>query len=334
MKNAVIFIVLLCSIRIFPQSGMYLLTQFPPIAKSTCIIDTLELESYHSQLNKVTRQLDSLCAIRKAALEERIQKVKPEIEKNIAQDFKLSDSDLKKLKQKKLSEAEKKNLMDKMLKEKANISMKQIEQLKKMKKEGNKEGIRNWADAYQTQMVSEMVSGDSTKTPELIEFEKNLSKNKELSDLVKEQKLIIDRIAAVDKRITNKMMEFRIEDSVQTEILKTSIEPLEKELSEDNLDDNARKSIWMQIATFKLAYCEKISPMFIDIINDLRLSTEPLIPTYDRLEIVNAEINAKTMGLKEWPVDPGLMQLEAVKSLAHAIAEVYKYTIVPPDLNK
>ena len=71
--------------------------------------------------------------------------------------------------------------------------MKQIEQLKKMNKEGNKEGMLNWAEAYQTQQIAEMVSGDSTKTPELIEFEKNLEKNKELNDLMKEQKQIIDR---------------------------------------------------------------------------------------------------------------------------------------------
>jgi len=310
---------------------MFFLTQFPSPAKSICLIDTVELEIYHSKLDKVTRQLDSLCALRKTALEERIQNVKPDVEKNIAQDFNLSDSDLKKLKQKKLSDAEKKALMDKMLKDKANISMKQIEQLKKMKKDGNKEGIRNWAEAYQTQQIAELVSGDSTKTPEMIEFEKNLSKNKELNDLMKEQKQIIDRIAAVDKRITNKMIEFNKEDSIQTEILNTNVKPLEKELTKDGLDENARRNIYIQIMMYKYAYCEKISPMYIDIINDMRISTEPLIPTYDRLEIVNAEINAKTLGLKEWPTDPGLMQLEAVKSLAHAIASVYKYTIVPPE---
>lgn len=330
MKKIFIFFVLLCSIEIYSQSGMSFLTQFPALAKSTCIIDTVELDIYHSQLSKVTRQLDSLCALRRAALEERIKKIKPEVEKNIAQDFNLSDADLQKLKQKKLSEAEKKALMDKMLKDKANISMRQIEQLKKMKKEGNKEGIHNWAEAYQTQQMAELVSGDSTKTPELIEFEKSLSKNKELNDLMQEQKQIIDRIAAVDKRIANKMMEFTKEDSIQAEIRNRNNEPLEQMLTKSDLNGDQRKTILMKIATNYLIYCEKISPMYIDIINDLRISTEPLIPTYDRLEIVNAEINAKTLGLKEWPVDPGLMQLEAVKGLAHAIAGVYKYTIVPP----
>ena len=187
------------------------------------------------QLDRVTRPLDSLCALRKAKLEERIQKVKPVVEKNIAQDFNLSDSDLQKLKNKKLSAAEKKALMDKMLKDKANISMKQIEQLKKMKKEGNKEGILNWAEAYQTQQIAEMVSGDSTNTPELIEFEKNLEKNKELNDLMKEQKQIIDRIAAVDKRITNKMIEFNKEDSIETAILEKNNEPLEEMLTKGDL---------------------------------------------------------------------------------------------------
>ena len=333
MKKIFVFLALLCSIQIYSQSGMYFLTQFPAPAKSICINDSITLQNYHKQLSIVTLQLDSLCTIRKAALEERIQKVKPDVEKNIAQDFNLSESDLQKLKNKNLSAAEKKALMDKMLKDKADISMKQIEQLKKMKKEGNKEGIQNWADAYSTQKMSEMMSGDSTKTPEQIEMEKNLSKNKELNDLMKEQKQITDRIAAVNKRITNKMIEFNKEDSIQTDIRNRNNEPLEEMLTKSDLNSDQRKTILMKIATNHLIYCEKISPMYIDIINDLRISTEPLIPTYDRLEIVNAEINAKTLGLKEWPTDPGLMQLEAVKSLAHAIAGVYKYTIVPPELD-
>jgi len=101
-------------------------------------------------------------------------------------------------------------------------------------------------------------------------------------------------------------------------------------LTKGDLSRDQRQTILIKIATNHLIYCEKISPMYIDIINDMRLSTEPLIPTYDRLELINAEINAKTLGLKEWPVDPGLMQLEAVKGLAHAIAGVYKYTLLPP----
>lgn len=333
MKKSLVLCLLLCSFQIYSQSGMFLLTQFPNLPRPICITDTLELQRFHSQHLIVTRQLDSLYGIRKKALEERIKNIKPDVEKNIAQDFNLSDSDVQKLKNKKLSAAEKKAMMDKMLKDKADISMKQIEQLKKMKKEGNKEGILDWAEAYQTQRIGELVSGDSTKTPELIEFEKNLAKNKELNDWIKEQKQIIDRIAAVDKRITNKMLEFHIEDSTEAAIRDSNNAPLEKMLVEDDLNNDQRQTILIKIATNNLIYCEKISPMYIEIITDLKVSTEPLIPTYNRLEIVNAEINAKSLGLKEWPTDPGFMELEAVRKLAHAIADVFKYTIIPPKQN-
>lgn len=332
MKKIFFFILLLYTITGYSQTGMELLIQLPSLPSPICITDTVELERFHTQLRKVTRQLDSLSELRRAKLEDRIKNVNSEVEKNIAQDFNLSESDLQKLKQKKLSDSEKKALMDKMLKDKANISMKQIEQLKKMKKEGNKEGIRNWAEAYQTQQMAGLVSGDSTKTPEMIEFEKNLAKNKDLNDLMKEQKLIIDRIAVVDKRITNKMIEFHKVDSIETAARDNCIKPLEEQLTKYP-DESLKQNLMMQIAMCHLAYCEKISPMYIDIITDLKLSTEPLIPTYNRLEIINAEINAKTLGLKEWPTDPGLMELEAVKSLAHAIADVFKYTLVPPSRN-
>jgi hypothetical protein len=275
--------------------------------------------------------LDSLCELRKKELEERIKKLKPDIEKNIAKDYGLSDSDVQKLKNKKISDKEKKALMEKMLQEKTQISLGEIEQLKKMKKGKNKEGLLAWSDAYTTQKMAEMTTGDSTKTPEQIEMEKNLEKNAKLNNLMKEQKTIVDRIAAVDKRITNKMIEFNIEDSAQTYILNKNVKPLEKMLMEDYPTKEQQRVIYEKMALLHLNYCNKISPMYMDIIRDLRVSTEPILPLYDKLEILNAEINAKTMGIKEWPTSPGLMQLDAVSSLAHAIADIYKYTIVIPN---
>lgn len=331
MKKILIPVLVLFSVQLFAQTGMSILAKFPSLPNSTCIADTTEMNIYHKQLRKVTRELDSLCELRKKELEERIKKLKPDIEKNIAKDYGLSDSDVQKLKNKKISDKEKKALMEKMLQEKTQISLGEIEQLKKMKKEKNKEGIQNWADAYTTQKMAEMTTGDSTKTPEQIEMEKNLEKNAKLNNLMKEQKIIVDRIAAVDKRITNKMIEFNIEDSTQTYILNKNVKPLEKMLMEDYPTKEQQRVIYEKIALHHLNYCNKISPMYMDIIRDLRVSTEPILPLYDKLEILNAEINAKTMGIKEWPTSPGLMQLDAVSSLAHAIADIYKYTIVIPN---
>jgi hypothetical protein len=314
----------------FSQTGYDYLKRFPTLPEPKCITDTIELNIFNKALWKLTNELDSLCKLRKDNLEARIEQVKPNVEKNIAQEYGLSNTDLQKLKNKKLSKEEKKKIADQMMQNKANISMAEIEQLKKMKKEGNKEGIQNWADAYSTQKMAEMTSGDSTKTPEQIEMEKNLTKNKKLNDLMLEQKDLVDRIDAVNKRYTNKMIEFNKEDSIQTAKLDRMIKPLEKMLTEDNLSGDQRRGIEIEIATHRLNYCNKISPMYMDIIRDIRYSSEPLLPVYDRLEVVNAELNAATLGLNEWPTDPGLMQLEAVKGLAHTIASIFKYTIIPP----
>ena len=330
MKNILVFLVILCSSPIVSQTGMSLLAKFPSLPNSVCIADTAEMNLYHKELRKVTSKLDSLCELRKKELEDRINKIKPDMEKNIAKEYGLSDADVHKLKNKKISDAEKKAIMEKMLQEKTGISMGEIEQLQKMKKEKNKEGILAWSDAYTTQQMANMTTGDSTKTPEQLEMEKNLEKNSKLYDLMKEQKLLADRIHAVNQKYGNRMKEFYLEDSIQTENLNRNIKPLEKRLTEENLTNDEQIAIYQSIATHRLNYCNKISPMYMDIIRDLKFSTEPLLPLYDRLEIINAEINAKTMGMKEWPTSPGLMELEAVRSLAHAIADIYKYTLVIP----
>lgn len=332
MQKILSFLFMICSIQLFSQTGQAYLQKFPSLPDSKCIADTAEIKEFNFRLSEVTNQLDSIYRLRKYNLEERIKHIQPNVEKKIAQDYDLSNADLQKLKNKKLSKEEKKRIAYQMMQNKANISMEEIEQLKKMKKEGNKEGIQGWAEAYSTQKMSELISGDSTKTPELLEIEKDQVKNKKLNDLTKEQSDLVNRIDAVNKRFSNKMIEFTKEDSIQSAELKKNIEPLEKMLIEEDLTPEQRRDIEIKIATYQFNYCNKLSPMYMDIIKDFRLSFEPLLPLYDRLEVVNAKINAITLGLEEWPIDPGLMQLEAVNGIAHSIASIFKYTMIPPSM--
>jgi len=330
MKKIFIAVLYLVSGQILAQTGESFFAQLPPVPNSTCMVDTTAKRIYKDQVGKVSIQLADLIREKKNKVQKDIDDLKPDIEKNIAKEYGLSDSDVQKLKNKKISKAEKKALMEKMLQENAQISMGEIEQLKKMKKDGNKEGIQNWADAYSTQKMAEMTTGDSTKTPEQVEMEKNLEKNSNLNDLVKEQKILVDRIHAVDKKYANQMIELNIEDSIQTEILNNNLEPLRKQLLNYPTKDQ-QKEIYTQMALYYYSYCEKMSPRYMNIIRELKIAMEPLLPDYNRLEILNAEINKITTDVKDWPTSLGLMQLEAVQGIANAMASVYRYEREIPD---
>jgi len=313
-------------VQIYSQTGAYFYSRLPDLPGAVCVVDTSFRGQFMRQLALVGKQLDEVYFKKKKEVQKEADNLKPEMEKKIAKDSGLSDADIQKLKNKNLSKEEKKKIADKMLQNKANISMEEIERLKKTSKEGKEA----WAEAYSTEIMANMSSGDSVKTEEQIKMEKELETNTKLNELVKEQKLIIDRIHAVDNKYANKMTELRKEDSIQTVILETKLKPLRKQL-ENYPSKEQQKSIYQEMAGHYLTYCNKLSPMNINMIADAKNSLAPLLPEYDRLEEVNTEINKIMFGAKDGLNSPGLMQLGAVKSLIDIMAGAYSYTI-PQDI--
>ncbi len=322
MKKILIAVMCFLSVQIFSQTGEYFYSRLPDLPAAVCVVDTSFQGQFMRQLGSVSKQLDEVYSKKKKEVQKEADNLKPEMEKKIAKDSGLSDADIQKLKNKNLSKEEKKKIADKMMQNKANISMEEIERLKKMSKEGKEA----WAEAYSTEMMATMQSGDSVKTEEQIKMEKELEKNSKINELVKEQKLIIDRVHAVDKKFANKMEELRKEDSIQTVILEAKLKPLRKQL-ENYPSKEQQKSIYQQMAGYYLTYCNKLSPMNINMIADAKNSLAPLLPEYDRLEKLNTEINKIMFGAKDGLNSPGLMQLGAVKSLIDIMAGAYSYTI-------
>lgn len=326
MKRILIAVMCFLSVQIYSQTGIYFYNRLPELPGPVCEVDTSFKGQFMRQLSDIGQQVDEVYFKKKKEVEKEAENLKPEMEKKLAKDSGLSDADIQKLKDKKLSKEEKKKIADKMLQNTANISMGEIERLKKMSKEGKEA----WAEAYNTEMMATMQSGDSVKTEEQIKMEKELQKNSKLNEFVKEQKLILDRIHAVDIKYANKMTELRREDSIQTVILEEKLKPLRKQL-ENYPSKEEQKAIYKSMFGHYLTYCNKLSPMNINIIADVKNSLAPLLPEYDRLEEVNTEINKIMFGAKDGLNSPGLMQLGAVKSLIDIMAGAYSYTI-PQDI--
>jgi type I site-specific restriction endonuclease len=326
MKKILIALMCFFYVQIYSQTGASFYSKLPDMPGAICLADTLFRGQFERQLSSVSVQLDEVYSKKKKEVQKEADDFKPEMEKKIAKDSGLSDADIQKLKNKNLSKEEKKKIADKMMQNKANISMEEIERLKKMSKEGKEA----WAEAYSTEVMADMQSGDSVKTEEQIKMEKELEKNTKLNELVKEQKLIIDRIYAVDKKYANQMEELRKEDSIQTIILEAKLEPLRKQLLGYPTKEQ-QKSIYKSMFGYYLTYCNKLSPMNINMIANAKESLEPLLPEYDRLEELNTEINKIMLGAKDGLNSPGLMQLGAVKSLISIMAGTYSYTI-PQDI--
>jgi hypothetical protein len=310
----------------FAQEAYFFMSKIPPLPGNACSMDSMQQRLYKDDVNQLLQDLSDAISPRKKAIKTDVENSREQIEKNMAQQYGLSNADIQKLKNKELSKEEKKAIADKMLQEKTGISMDEVEDLKKMSKEGKKA----WAEGYSAQqMANAMPNADGGKTEEQIEMEKEQVKNKKMFDLLQEQKLITDRIHASNIKYVNRMRELDKEDSVALWILAPDMKPLLERLNEmgspSDEENEEAKSIRSQLRKLEMVYCEKLTPHLIDIIGDCLTDLHKFMPDYKRLEEITAELSKTMPGINKDFSSPGLFQLEAVKSYVELLRHTFKY---------
>jgi hypothetical protein len=325
MKKLSLVILLTCMLfsNAYPQLASSFLANIPDLPKDPCLMTEEQQHEFNNQVNILLKELEEVISPKKKAIEKEAVGSRNEIEKKMVQEYGLSNAELQKLKNKELSKEEKKAIADKMLQEKTGISMEEVEDLKKMSKEGKKA----WAEGYATQQMAMMTPNtDGSKSEEQIDMEKNLVKNRKMHDLMQEQQVLVNRIAASDKKFAIRMIELEKEDSIASILLKVQLEPLLEKLSEDpQPTDDERDQIMLVIRRHEKNYCQTLSPQLMDIYDETLISLKKLMPDFKRLEEINADLNKNLIGVNKDLSSPGLFELEAVDSYVHLLLNTFKY---------
>lgn len=320
---AVIVISIFIVSKLNAQSAYDFLGRIPGVPTDACSMKGEQRKQYLEQINSLLRDLQEVISSKKNAVESDVKNSRGQIEKNFAKEYGLSDADVQKLKNKKMSKEEKKAIADKMLQEKAGISMDEVEKLKKMSKEGKKA----WAEGYSTQQMANMTGNpDSNKTEEQLKMEKKMAKDKRMFDLMQEQKLITDRIAASDKKYVNRMMELDKEDSVAAKILDEQRKPLLKRLNDlPGPSEEEARNIHDEIRQYEKVYCNKLTPTYMDILGECLKSLNNFMTDYKRLEEIQDELNKSMLETNKGFTSPGLFQLDAVQSYVSLLLNSFRY---------
>ncbi|MGE5499333.1 MAG: hypothetical protein ACM3Q2_14730 [Syntrophothermus sp.] len=313
-----VFALILTSI-LSAQSGYSFLSRLPNLPSDACSMGKERKENFNKELNKFLKEIDEEIETMRRKVRKDAENLRPEIEKKMAEEYGLSGAEVQKLKNKKISKEEKKAIADRMMQEKTGISMDEIEKLKKMSKEGKKA----WAQGYSTQQMANLSGNpDSNKTPEQMAMEKDLKRNKKLVELAKEQQEIMNRIQASDRKWANQWAELEKKDSVQKPILDSQTKPLFDRLNAlPGPSESEAAGITRTIRMFEAAYCVKMTPDIISMLQEALSRLQIFMPDYDRLEEITAELNKEAMKIDK-PISMssrGLMQLEAVAAYAHNI---------------
>jgi hypothetical protein len=308
----------------FAQDANSFLADIPDLPDDPCSMTEEQMHKYNEQVIDLLKSLEEKISQLKKSIEKEAENSRDEIEKHMAQQYGLSNADLQKLKNNELTKTEKKAIADKMLQEKTGISMDEVEDLKKLSKEGKKA----WAEGYTTQQMANMTpNADGSKSEEQIDMERDLEKNKKMSDLLQEQKLLTDRIGASDEKFARRMFELEKEDSTATAILKGQLKPLLKRLNEDEPGptDEETVQIMQEIRMYEMNYCRTLSPQLIEIYAESLISLKKYMPDFKRIEEITAEVNENFTGINKDFSSPGLTELQAVDSYVHLLLNTFKY---------
>ncbi len=312
-KLAIIFIVITISSLVqSQQTPEGFISRIPNLPENTCTIDNGEREDFLSKLYKLEADLQAEIVPRKKIVEDAYNNSKINVEKNIGREYGLSDTDIQRLKnKKKMTDAEKKTMVDKMLQEKSNLSLKEIENLKKTSKEGKEA----WAEAYTTEQMATMEGKqDSVNAVN----EKNMNRY----ELAKEQSELTQQIAANDKKLVNQLN--YLEENDSSKILLEKRDSLMANLGKCSAEEYNR--IVREIQQLEKIYCNLMTPQYFDILKERSISMLSFMSIYSKLEKVNAELNEATLNVKNKDFySPGLMGLEAVHNYVTLLMTAFKY---------
>lgn len=223
--------------------------------------------------------------------------------------------------QKKANEAQKKAMADQMIQQSMNISMGEIENLKKM----DKAGQTAWATAYATEKKAEVMADPLAVQQKTATDMKNyqlLTKQRQLAD-------------SLNAQSTKYMKQFQDLDNDKNALaLQTQIEGLEKKLNleyekQNRPNDDAIKSLTNQIRDLQISYCNLQSPKYLEVLSRYKSFTQASLTPYNRLEKLTYQVNATQTGIN-LNTEPGMMGLQAISSYLNRLSDVYRYNHITP----
>ena len=298
------------------------LAKVPSLPNQPCSLTLDQKDNYLEKVNLLSKELQNEIDYRKETVEKNYEESADDMKKNMMKNSGLSDEDIQKIQDKgDLTEDEKRELANKMLKQKANLTMNDVDKLKNMSDAERKA----WGTNYGKDQMKKIQSN-----PESMKVEQE--KNKKSFELAQEQKLLLDKISANDNKFSSQLKELNEIEISEAAKFDQAKQPLIAELRTINdgegateADSKHRAEVLKKLHALEENYCNQMTPKYYEILQNRWSSIESLLPDYRRLEEVNAELNKTTTGITNSLSSPGFMEIGAIEGYVSLLKSVFKY---------
>ncbi|HEY5592449.1 MAG TPA: hypothetical protein VIK55_15710 [Paludibacter sp.] len=305
------------------------LSKLPSVPGDICSDETKGKDEFFSKVNEISEQLRTEMERRHENNDAKVEAGKPKMMDNAMKQTGVSPELMQQLQalekqskgasgdQKKAYEAQKKALADQMMQQSMNISMGEVENLKKMDKAGQKA----WATAYATEKQAEVMA-DPKK------YQDQNAREMQKFNLVKSQKQLSDSLNAQQNRYMAKFRE--IDENEDGSKLLAKIEGIRNEIREEysktTRTDQKLIELRSKLVAAKTSYCNLQSPKYINVLAEYKSFILSSMSAYYRLEKLSNEVTKMQTGVDISP-EPGQLGLGNVSSYIHQLLDAYKYNL-------
>ena len=314
------------------------LSKLPSVPGNICSDEPQGKDEFFSKVNEISEQLKTEMERRHENNEAKVDAGKPKMMDNAMKQTGVSPELVQQLQaldkqskgasgdQKKAYDKQKKALADQMIQQSMNISMGEIENLKKMDKTGKKA----WATAYATEKQAE-VGADPKK------YQDQNAIEKQKFNLLKSQKQLSDSLNAQQNRYMKKFAE--IDENDDGKKLFARIEGIRKEIADlynetakigTSPDQKKLEALRGEMKKAKVSYCNLQSPRYIKALAEYKSFVQSSMSAYYRLEKLTNEVSKMQTGVDISP-EPGQFGLGSVSGYIKQLLDAYKYNLYGPE---
>ncbi len=304
------------------KSPEYCLGKMPELPRTACDMRAVDRDEYLDKVSQLSDLLREEIQLRKEAREAFVAENTDKMRQNMASQMGMSKGDMEKLKNGgELSEKEAMAMAAKMMKTKSGISLAEAKNLGNMSEADKKA----WAEGHSAELMAKTQANPGQALVDM-------NKNQKMFDLAMEQKRLIDKIGASESAIQGQLQEMKTKDIEEKDKLDKLLAPLWEEERKINDGEGSTmadvaysRAVMLKIYGHQLVYCEKMTPLILDILQrDLSRIKASLPDCYRLQQIADEQMKAQT-GVEIKTIAPDLLAMESLTAHINLMKDVFRF---------
>jgi len=292
------------------------ISMLPAIPQNPCADDKESSNAFFTKLDSISFLMDNEFTLRQEESENNSEDFEKENMNKIASQYGLSQGELEKLQNdENLSEEEQAELINKIMKKKYDISLKEVENLEKL----DKEGQNAWSEAYTDQKMAEVQYDTEKNEAQQIE----LKNSYELGVM---RKHLTDSLTAIESKFAQQFDEIDKDPKQKeqsTKIMNLSIE------ANNLMGEGTKAKLDAMVEKLRVemdAYCNNYTNKYVEILRRYESYTKSCLPVCYKLEKIIAQHTKLQTGV-EMKYTPGYVGLQKVLGYRNMLRGAYKYNL-------